>query len=177
MAKKQPKGVEDSERVRREVESALEGGGDKFRLLLQERALQLASGGKLTEDIIESAYQELIDPKGFVRIQNVISNALQENRIFEKIIYAIIFLIALTGILLLCIGVSHSNDSTATITGAVGGCVTQLLLLPAARYAISVRRHNISIRLVGALIARSTDPKELGPTLERLLLRLLHPRA
>jgi hypothetical protein len=158
-----------------EAAAAIKYFTDKLGVLLTDEAHRLAAGKEVTETDVERAYEGLIDPSRRHDIQNTISTALRENKFYEVTTYVMIFGLFALGSFLLVTGLTQTQDLTTRVTGIVGGSVAQLLVLPAVRWAIAVRRHNLSIRMLGALVERN-DPA-LVPTLKELLKSVLSGRA
>ena len=132
-----------------------------------------AAGGEIGIEHIDAAYSDIVDPHGHQAVQNVITTALKENRFFEIVTYVMIFFLFVLGSFLLVVGLVTGSDPTTRITGVVGGSIAQILILPALRYAVSVRRHNVSIRLLGAILARDNSPKAYSGTVNELMKKLL----
>jgi hypothetical protein len=103
----------------------------------------------------------------------IISTALRENRLIEWIAYAMTLGLFLLGVVLLASGLLSSGDLISRVPILLGGSAAEVLLLPALRFAIKARRHNLFIRMIGILLDRLENPKALVPVLEQLLAELL----
>ena len=155
------------------VKGALEEASDEFEELLLAEAARRAAGGPITEAHVRQAFEHLLDPNLRKDVQAIISRALRENRAFEWLTYVMSLGLFALGAVLLGAGVLAGGDLGSRVPMLVGDSVPAVLLLPALRFAINSRRHNISIRIVGLLLDRAGDPKALKPLLKDLLLDLL----
>lgn len=148
---------------------ALENLLEAFRQLLLVEASRLAAGqAEIQEAHIRGAYRNLIDPESRADVQSIISRAIRENKAIEWLAYVMIAGLFSLGGGFIGIGLFGSAESAARLPQLVGGSVVAVLLLPALRFAINARRHNIAIRLFGVVIERVRTPKALAALLEQL---------
>lgn len=138
-----------------EIVKQLEASGAKvlpdlvvrLREDLLREAARLSAGGPITEDELQSAYQRisLADPPDdpVADVQLVVSRALRENRMVERVSYAMAVILFVYGLVLLSLGVAHGDIGTRVGALASGSLVELLILIP-FRVAINSRRHNIA---------------------------------
>jgi hypothetical protein len=141
-------------------------------MLLREARLKCPQGLLKEQDLVK-AYQRLDFPSEEVRklrdAQSIISLALRENRVVEWVSYSMAIILFAFGLILLSAGVL--NKDTGTRTGClVAGSIVELLILIPFRFAINSRRHNISLRVLGMLLALAVDPKKLASIVEKTIL-------
>jgi hypothetical protein len=112
----------------------------------------------------------------FADAQEVISQALRENRSIEWISYGMALVLFVSGLLLLGFGVA--KDDVATRVGAfVSGSIIELLILIPFRFAINSRRHNIALRMLGLILNRVDDPKSVAPLLKETFVSVVLGKA
>jgi hypothetical protein len=79
---------------------------------------------------------------------------------------------------LVLLGVGVANGDVATRMGAfLGGSVVELLILIPFRFAINSRRHNIALRMLGLILNRVHDPKNVAPLLKDTFLAVVLGKA
>lgn len=148
----------------RSATEAFQRLSEDLRETLLAEASRSAKAGPITGDDLYLAYQRLQYPNRdiarFADAQSVISQALQENRTFEWIAYAMAAILFAFELVLLGCGVSH-DDIATRVASLVSGSLVELLILVPFRFAINCRRHNIALRMLGLIINRVDDPKKL----------------
>lgn len=140
-----------------------------LRDALLSEARSISGGRPISDEDLLQAYKQLSYPSqrslAIADAQDVISQALKENRIIEWVSYVMAVILFVFGLVLLSIGAVNSD--AATRMGCLfGGTVVELLILVPFRFAINSRRHNIALRMLGLIINRVDDPKKLPPLLK-----------
>ena len=151
------------------VSSAVQELVSDLRASLLAEAEKISVGDEVTDDDVLLAYKRLSYPSKesiqFADAQNVISQALKENRTFEWVSYAMAVILFVFGLGVISAGLM-SGDVATRVTCVLGGSVIELLILIPFRFAINSRRHNIALRMLGLIINRVDDPKKLAPLLK-----------
>jgi hypothetical protein len=147
---------------------SLPGLVGRLREDLLREAARLSGGGPISEDELRCAYERvsqadrLDDP--VAEVQLVVSRALRENRMVERVSYAMAVVLFLYGLVLLSLGVAYADIGTR-VGALVSGSLVELLILIPFRFAINSRRHNIAIRMVGYVLSFAKGDRKLAASL------------
>ncbi len=140
-----------------------------LRETLLWEANRLSTTEVITDDDLIRAYKKLSYPDKtslqFADAQAVISQALRENRAFEWISYGMALVLFVFGLVVLYSGVANA-DVSARAGAFFGGSIVELMVLLPFRFAINARRHNIALRMLGVILNRVQDPKQVAPLLK-----------
>ena len=138
----------------------------RFRDTLIEQTYERVGAQQTSAADLEETYNQILHSHRATRqdVQSIISTAFRENRVIEWVAYGMALTLFSVGIVFLCAGVFGSE--TARISGIVGGTVSELLLLGPLRYASNSRRHNIAIRMLGAVLEKVDDPNAFADLLK-----------
>jgi len=150
---------------------------DALRRHIVADAAKLAPKGvAISEDDVHAAYTSVLGrtPESTVvgDAQATISQALKENQVVEWVSYCMAITWFLVGLALLLIG-ALTADVPTRLGFLSGGTIVQLLILAPVRIAMNSRRHNIAIRMLGIILSRVQDPKDLAPLLKESFLRVV----
>ncbi len=156
----------------RELSSAL----DALRGSIVAEAGSLAQGAAISEEDVHVAYTRIMGrtPESTVvgDAQSIISQALKENRVVEWVSYGMTIALFVVGLTLLMIG-ALAPDIPTRVGFLASGTIVELLILAPVRFAMNSRRHNIAIRVLGIVLSRVQDPKDLAPLLKESFLRIV----
>lgn len=139
-----------------------------FHDLLLKEAARLSRGQPILAVHIKQACRNLLDVELRGDVQAIISRALRENKSIEWIAYFMVIALFGLGAVLIAFGLLSTGDIPSRIPTLIGGAISHVLLLPALRFAINARRHNLAIRLFGAALERAETPKTLTLVLEQI---------
>jgi hypothetical protein len=142
---------------------------DDKREELLPRALWLSGGEYVSIKGLEKAISESRSP--VADVQDVISQALSENRRFEYASYLMILTLFVFGLFLL--GRGALSADTTRIGFLSAGSIVELLILAPLKFAITSRRHNIAIRMLGVVLNRVENPDDLAPILKNTFLTIV----
>ena len=102
--------------------------------------------------------------------KDIIDDALRDNRSWEWLCYALVFLLVLTGVGTLITGIIQQKEVVVLTGGGVIG-----LFWPAMRFARGFRQDNIRIRLFEYALAKATTATEAADILRTALNPLAPP--
>jgi hypothetical protein len=148
---------------------------EDFRNRLEAAAEQIYSsgerGGGISSADVEAAYARLTTPDRRLRAdaETNIAAAFRENRFIEMVGYGMALVLFGLGIFLLGYSAFGPTDAVGRVAGLVGGSFSQVLLLIPLRFAITARRNNFAIRILGYLLDRVDDPQVLAELVRRLI--------
>ncbi len=135
--------------------------------LLREAA-RLSAGNPVTADELHCAYSQFSFSRPrdnpVADAQLIVSRALRENRAVEWGSYGMALVLFIFGLVLLSLGVVHSDIGIRT--GALlSGSVAEVLILLPFRFAINSRRHNIALRMLGYVLSFSQHDGKVAAAL------------
>jgi len=129
------------------------------------------SGGGVSGEHVEAAYRQLttLDRRLRTPAQANITTAFQENRFIQMAGYGMALVLFAFGIFLLGYSAFGPTDAVGRVAGLIGGSFAQVLLLIPLRFAVTARRNNFAIRILGYLLDRVDDPQLLAELVRRLI--------
>lgn len=172
MPQKPGQGQDSSQR---EINAVFEERIADFRKRLTNAAEENYSSsgrkdGPNSEDV-EKAYKLLTTPDKRLRplAEESITIAFKENRFIQMAGYGMALVLFGFGIFLLGYSAFGPTDAVGRVASLVGGSSAQILLLIPLRFAVTARRNNLAIRILGYLLDRVDDPRLLAELVRRLI--------
>lgn len=159
----------DEKRLSPKAERTLNRFVADLRTFLLDSANGFADGDQITDECVERAFKRLSFPtKDQLAIADAhaaVSQAFRENRIIERIAYAMAVVLFVYGLILLSNGIG-SDTAAPSFGHLASGTIVELLILVPFRFAVNARRHNIALRMLGLVLNRVDDAKTLAALLK-----------
>ena len=89
--------------------------------------------------------------------REVIDVAIGENKAWDWLCWLLVILFPLAGVGVLIFGAVR-GEGLVSLSGAIASA----LFWPALRYAITIRKANLEVRMLELTVSRATDPKEIA---------------
>ena len=94
--------------------------------------------------------------------QEVIDQAIADNRFGEYLLYSFAIVFVTAGVVLIGVGIFRNNPYAM-----IGGPVESVLFVPAMRWGWKIRRANIAIRLLEAPLSRAKTADEAATAIRQ----------
>lgn len=142
--------------------------GKQFESLLLAQASRSAPGRPIGTNDLDEAYRELIttDRESFRDAQGIISRAIRENRVGERLAYGMTTSLFALGLILLVIGAWHGQ-----VASVLAGSIVELLFPFPLRTAVSIREENLRMRVLGMMIDKGGDARTMASILKNTLMK------